>query len=606
MLSNATHGGSRRVGRTVARTAIAALMGATALFSASAAFAQDATPSQNATVNLINKLVDKKILTRAEADTMIAQAEAEAGQARATAQAAETAQANAQTAVAAASPASATPGTSVRYVPQFVRDQIKAEVKAEVLADAKTQGLVAPGALPDWVRGLKITGDFRFRDEGRFFDKGNALDFVNVGAINAGAPFNTDPSTNPFNPSILNSRQDRNYLRIRARLGLEADIDKNLTAYFRVATGDQPGPVSTNATLGGYFTDKTIWLDRAYVDYRPVAGAHLLFGRMANPFRLTELVWDDDVNLDGAAISVEHALGSSLSAHVTGGAFPLDYGADDAPATALSTLKASASTAKWIFAGQIGATWEASPTVKATLDAAYYDYSHVAGNLSPSCSNLADFCLTDYARPGFSQRGNTLFALRDITTTDPTNTASPQYYGLASKFEVLDVSGALDWMVADNLLLNLTGHYSKNLGYNRADVLARGFNPNSGLSQIANNNETCSVALTGGLCPAGQSVFKSGDTAWLVRTTFGTPTIEQRGDWNLTASYRFIQPDALLDAFTDADFHLGGTNTKGWTIGGTYGLMRHTSIGARWMSAQEISGPPFKIDLMQVDLNVKF
>ncbi len=591
--------------RIVSRAFAAALLGASALCSTTV-YAQDAAPSDNPTINLINALVKKHILERAEADTMIAQAQAQADQVKAATQAAQTAQTNAQTAVAAASPASATPGTSVRYVPQFVRDQIKEEVTKEVLADAKTQGLVAPDAVPEWVRGIRISGDFRFRDEGRFFDKGNALDFVNVGAINAGAPFNTDPASNPNNPPIINSRKDRDYLRIRARLGLEADIDKDLTAIFRVATGDQPGPVSTNANLGGYFTDKNIWLDRAYIDYRPVEGAHIYLGRMANPFRLTELVWDDDVNLDGVAVSYDRAFGSNLHGFITGGAFPLDYGADDAPSTALSTLKTPASAAKWIFAGQIGGTWEASSSFKATLDAAYYDYDHVAGDLSPSCSNLSDFCLTDYSRPGFSQRGNTLFALRDITTTDPTNQASPQYYGLASKFEVLDVSGAVDWTVSDDMVLNLTGHYAKNLGYNERDVLARGFNALSGLSQIANNNETCSVDLSGGICPAGKSIFKSGDTAWLVRATFGSPKIEKFGDWQITGSYRHIDPDALLDAFTDADFHLGGTNAKGWTIGGEYGLMRHTTIGARWMSSQEISGPPFKIDLLQVDLNVKF
>src|SRR3546814_3070983 len=87
------------------------------------------SPSQSATVNLIRALVKKGVLGQAEADTMITQAEAEAGQARATAEAAQAATQSAQTAVAAASPASATPGTSVRYVPQFVRDEIAQQVR---------------------------------------------------------------------------------------------------------------------------------------------------------------------------------------------------------------------------------------------------------------------------------------------------------------------------------------------------------------------------------------------------------------------------------------------------------------------------------------------
>lgn len=595
-----------RRSRFFSRGLLRALLGATAL-TATAAYAQDAPISQNATVNLINRLVDKKILSRAEADEMIAQAEAEAARARATAQAAETAQTNAQNAITAASPASAQPGTSVRYVPQFVRDQIKEEVRADVLADAKRDGIVAPDAVPDWVRGIKITGDFRFRDEGRFFDKGNALDFANIGAINAGSPYNTDPATNGgINPPILNSQKNRNYLRIRARLGLEAAIDKDLTAYFRIATGSQNNPNSTNQTLGGYYTNKGIWLDRAYVDYHPVEGAHVYAGRMANPFRLAELVWDDDVNLDGIALSYERSVGGGLSAFALGGAFPLDFGDDAQPTTATADLKTGMGKDKWLFAGQIGVGWQASDSVKASLDASYYYYRNVAGALSPSCSNLAAYCLTDYSRPGYSQRGNTLFAIRDEVSAIPTDTASPQYFGLASQFRILAVSGNIDWTLADGIHLGLTGHYAKNLGYSRSDVLARGFNPNSGLSQIVNNNESCSVALVGISCPAGKSIFKSGDTAWLLRATFGAPRIEKRGDWQLTGSYRSIQPDALLDAFTDQDFHLGGTNAKGWTIGGEYGLMRHTSLGVRWLSASEISGPPFRVDVMQADLSVKF
>ncbi|WP_165189841.1 putative porin [Caulobacter soli] len=591
-----------------------ALLSATALSGlASAAHAQDAGPSQNATINLIRALVKKKVLGAAEAEAMIAQAQAEAAQAQAVAQAATsantaatTAQASAASAVAAVSPASAQPGTSVRYVPQFVRDQIKDEVRAEVLADAKTQGLVAPEAVPEWVRGIKITGDLRGRYEGRFFDNGNALDFVNIGAINAGSPYNTDPATNPYNPAILNSRKDRTYLRLRARVGIEAAIDPQVTAYIRIATGAQNNPVSTNQTLGGYFSDKDLWLDRAYVDYRPVDGAHVLVGRMANPFQMSELVWDDDVNLDGVAGSYQRKIGSAFSAFATAGAFPLDYVADDGPKTALSSIKTDSDKDKWIFAGQVGGAWQAADTIKASLDVAYYDYTGVTGALSPSCSNIADYCLTDYSRPGFAQRGNTLFALRDITTVDPANTASPQYYGLASKFRVLAVSGAIDWALADDLQLSLTAHYAQNLAYDRADILARGFNPSSGLSQIANNNETCSVELSGGVCPAGKAVFKSGDVAWMVKAAIGAPAIEEGGDWRLEAAYRHIEPDALLDAFTDSDFHLGGTNAEGWSLAGTYGLRHHTSVGARWMSAQEISGPPFKIDLMQVDLNVKF
>ena len=62
----------------------------------------------------------------------------------------------------------------------------------------------------------------------------------------------------------------------------------------------------------------------------------------------------------------------------------------------------------------------------------------------------------------------------------------------------------------------------------------------------------------------------------------------------------------MLDAFTDSDFHLGGTNAKGFMIGGSYALYKNTWLSARWMSSDEISGLPLSVDVFQLDLNAKF
>jgi len=62
----------------------------------------------------------------------------------------------------------------------------------------------------------------------------------------------------------------------------------------------------------------------------------------------------------------------------------------------------------------------------------------------------------------------------------------------------------------------------------------------------------------------------------------------------------------VLDAFADSDFHLGGTDAKGWILGGSYGLADNTWLRARWLSTDEIDGAPLSIDTVQVDLNSKF
>jgi len=80
------------------------------------------------------------------------------------------------------------------------------------------------------------------------------------------------------------------------------------------------------------------------------------------------------------------------------------------------------------------------------------------------------------------------------------------------------------------------------------------------------------------------------------------------GDWNLALSYRRLEADAVMDAFTDSDFHTGGTDCEGWILSGQLGLYKNLWLKARWLSANEIieENGQLAIDTLQVDLNVAF
>jgi hypothetical protein len=70
--------------------------------------------------------------------------------------------------------------------------------------------------------------------------------------------------------------------------------------------------------------------------------------------------------------------------------------------------------------------------------------------------------------------------------------------------------------------------------------------------------------------------------------------------------YKRVERDAVLDAFTDSDLHGGGTDAKGYTLGGSWGLGRNTTLTGRWLSADSISGAPLALDTLQVDLLLRF
>src|SRR3546814_7983506 len=137
--------------------------------------------------------------------------------------------------------------------------------------------------------------------------------------------------------------------------------------------------------------------------------------------------------------------------------------------------------------------------------------------------------------------------LRNITENPavaPGTSPEVQYFGLASKYEVLNVRGALDVNLFDPVALRLEGEFMKNLGFDRSSV-----------ATFAQNNFAPIIGTTGGQ-------YDGGDTGWQVQLTAGHLDLSEVGRWNLQLGYRHIESDATLDAFADSDFGLGGTNAQ--------------------------------------------
>ncbi len=534
-------------------------------------------PSQNATVNLIRLLVQQGVLKQDQAQALIDQAEAEAVQAR-------------QTAIAA-TPAPGTPGeVRVQYVPTIVREQIRDQVKAEVIAQAKQENWAQPNTFPDWVSRITFEGDVRLRNESRYYSGANSNEIVDFAELNDSGPYDVNPRSNTQLPPLLNTREDReNLLRLRARMGLRATLSPQWTAAIRLGTGSGDSPVSTTQTLGGGFDKKDLWLDQGYLNYRPSKELSFTGGRMPNPFMSTELLYSNDLNFDGIAGSFNHALDNKLGLFGTLGAFPVQYSSDDAPS---NSSDKEDSENKWLYGAQLGARWDFAPdnTIKGAL--AYYQFDDIEGRRSNPCALYAgdSACDTDETRPSFMQKGNTLMELRDIVPapTAPLDSPLPQFVGLASEFNVLDLNMAWDTALFDDMKLRSQGNYLVNLGYDEGKMRKRS------AGAFINNTDN-------------DGNLDSGDTAWQLQFTLGSALyVKKRGEWNLFAGYKYIEPDALPDGFNDSSFHLGGTNAKGYFLGANYGIEDNVYATVRWLSAEEVYGAPFDIDVLQLELNTRF
>jgi hypothetical protein len=424
-----------------------------------------------------------------------------------------------------------------------------------------------------WAQRIRFGGDIRLRQESVLFDKGNARDIEDPGSPN----------------TLVNTTNDEHRQRIRLRVGMKADLiepgDINVgktEAGVRVATGSVGNPVSTNHTLGHASNDKSdIVLDRAYLkwSYTPTEGIlgkkpkiSVTGGIMENPFYSSSLVFDSDLAFEGAAVNLVTDTNGFSNGFLTLGYFPLEeseWSQQD----------------KYLVGGQVGINHHPTYGWEYRLGAAFYEYTKVTGSpidkagLSPdderSLSAMA---------PKFMQKGNTTF---DMSPSDGVD----NYYGLLSEFQLLNLTGRIENTMFAPVHIVLYGDWVKNLGY-----------------------DPKKMAEKAGVTPEYISSI-SGDRAYLVGLKVGYPKPRNRWDWNLFAEYRYLESDAVLDAFTDSDFHLGGTNAKGYIFGGELGLYENVWLSARWMSANEIKDMQMlgdtqtndlAVDTLQIDINAEF
>lgn len=585
---------------------------ALALLWATPGYAQQAVdaPSDSAMVNLVRLLVEQKILTREKGDALLAQAQAEASQARA-------AQARAVAPVQqAASELPPPPSGTVRvpYVPETVRAKIREELRTEVLAQAKAEGWAAPDkAAPDWVNNFQIHGDFRFRSASALFGKDNAQAFFDVPQFNTGGPY--DP-VNDLLPSLNTTRDKINNLQVRARINMTATVADRFELGFQLASGDNAGPISTNATLTGGFRKRDLWIQNAYVKGELVPGVTAMVGRFDNPFRTTDLLFDPDLALDGAygQLDLGRLIGDpGFSVQVRGGAFPIEYEDINYPSTAINKRNFRD---RYLFSGQLELAKTFGNGLKVDLSAGYHNFTYMRGHISEPCdvysANNVE-CSTDALRPLYATKGNTFMFLRRFDfrrPDDPANPSQPQFLGLKFAYRVLDVNGTVSLPISDHIIAQLTGAYLHNFGYDPKNLCKEGAD-----TQPLNNVVLTdpSNPLQGACDRTNPARFVGGNDGFGAYFSIGDPALfsvnprrARKGAWAVNLAYKYLQSDATLDSFTDSDFHLGGTNAKGYFIGGAWAPFEHVTLGGRWLSSNQVSGPPLAIDVLHLDLGVAF
>lgn len=518
------------------------------------------------TLGLIDALVQKGVLTREAADAMLKQGRT-------------VAPVNPSEAMATAA---AKPVQRVPYVSETMKAQIRNEVKEEVLSQARAERWGVPNASPSWTDRVKIDGDFRYRHQADR-PKGdntpasayqNSVNLLTEGLMRS--PEFAAQDGNAQSKASTNADRDRE--RVRLRLGLTAKVSDEVGVGVRLATGTADDRVSTNQTLGNNFNKYQLFVDRAYARIEPAEWLSLNAGRLPNPWFSTDMVWSENLNFDGAALTTRWLQpDATLAPFATVGAFPLRD--ESAPVR----------NQRWLFGAQVGSSWEPASRTKVKAGLAYYSYRNLAGREDTDytvsgSSMVPGVSYGQYAYPQgtLGQKGNTLFETSPVGATP--------VYGLAYQFRpvVLTVSAELTHFSPYSLLA--TAEYVKNTAFNVADFQRRAGSSYAGVN------------------PGGRS------TGYHFKLGLGTPEVREPGQWLATVSYKRVGSDAVLDAFTDSDLGLGGTNVQGYSLALAYGLYRNTQAGLRYLSSKSIDSPinvynptaKYGVNTLQVDLHVRF
>ena len=205
---------------------------------------------------------------------------------------------------------------------------------------------------------LKISGDLRLRAQGDFSD---------------------------------NDARDRTSGQLRARLGATYVVNDRITIGGRLDTGDNDDPNSSDVQLSNWDDDLQISLDLAYAQFN-FGDLKLYGGKIPMPFSRTDLVWDGDVNPQGAGAVYRHALADGSTFRANGLFFVIDEQAGG-PDSTMGGL-------------QFGFSSAADGNFKYELSGGYYRYSlgSMAGadagdwrsnRRKPDGSFLSDFELLD-------------------------------------------------------------------------------------------------------------------------------------------------------------------------------------------------------------------
>jgi hypothetical protein len=450
--------------------------------------------------------------------------------------------------------------------------QLRAE-SAESDTNLVNQLPASKWKLADSIKSIGLYGDFRLRYEYRGVDNG-------IGA---------SPDT-----------YYRERMRYALRVGLRGDLYDDFSYGIRVETSNNPrSPWDTfgnNSTAGSVTpSDKNssgLYLGQAFLNWHPEAWYEMTVGRMAMPLYTTPMVWDSDINPEGAFEKFKYTAG------------PVDLFVDFAQFDYQDPGSADREVSSDVFV----LAWQAGATVHINKDTSFkvapvvYTYT---GNGTASSGIGEPFVGQGDANglnPGIPG-GASQAALNEEGIND---------------LLVLEIPAEFDFKIPRTCLGDLQARFFGDFAYN--------FEGDDRASAAYNTNPGAFPGMSGpanGKNYAYQAGFGIGSAGPVYGPTQGLVygTTSKKNTWEWRTYWQHIEQYALDVNLIDSDFFEGRGNLQGIYTAFSYSITDAIIGTVRYGYADRIDGqlgtggnnldipginPIKNYNLVQMDLTWRF
>ena len=485
-------------------------------------------------------------------------------------------------------------------VTQDEADKVKAEADAMRTNEVSNAESASRWKISKGLKDIGLYGDLRVRYEDRTAE---------------------DPS---------GGKLDLNRLRAAVRVGLKGDAYDNFYYGVRLDTAANPrspwytlGTSTSGSTYQGPYGKSTagVNIGQVYLGWTPTSWLELTLGKMPMPLYTTPMLWDTDINPEGAAEHLKYTVGEAdLFANF--GQFLYQ---DANPTTASGGLGINGLTGQntqdiFQFAWQGGVNYHITTNLTAKVGATVYKWvgmkrSTADSGLSPG---FGDPFVGEgtYLGPGTgTHNGSSGFGTSGVIPGYESLGFPNNQVGL-DHLTVLEIPFEVNYRFA-KVDTRLFGDFAYNFdGAARAEAAAKGYGV-----YLANQTTTPTIS---GFKPQTDDVkayqiglaVASHDNLGMV---YGSTSY--RHGWEARAYWQHVEQYALDPNTMDSDFFEGRGNMEGFYASVAYGLSDNVIATFRYGYATRINdklgtggsnqdipqvNPIHKYNLLQLDLTLRF